>query len=86
MKGDVALEEVDEVLEVKVKLVVYVLGIACEVDDIQLLKTDERSELVVNDSLKLDADVKLSGDDLVDEVVHLVRGIDVFAVDVNEIA
>ena len=36
--------------------------------------------------MKLDADDRLGGDDLVDEVVHSVMCIDVFVADVNEVA
>ena len=36
--------------------------------------------------MKLNADDELSGDDLVDEVVHNVECIDVLAADVNEVA
>ena len=86
MEVDVVLNGVDEVLEVEVKFVMDVQDAACMIDDVQLLQDEERSELVVNDSLKLDADDKLSGDDLVDKVVHNVECIDVLAADVNEVA
>ena len=47
---------------------------------------DTRNMLIMTGFLKLTTDDKLSGDDLVDEVVHKVEYVDVLAADVNGVA
>ena len=86
MEGDVLFKEVDEVLKVNVNPMMDARDIVCMIGDVQLLQVEEESVLVVDESLKLDAGDRLGSDGVGNEVVHDVGCIEVFIVDVNEVA
>ena len=94
VEGDAILKDVDEVLDVEVNFVVGVQNAVCMIGDIQLLLDEgchvavmdsAKDKLTVDEFLKLNADDKLNGDDLVDEVVRRTESDDFLAVDVNEV-